>query len=1139
MKKSVLRVLTAVIITAMMTAPVIPASANATADRDAGVVGVAENLQPSGPQTEKAQYDPEELLVLVEKGTSKSEIRQIAEENDAELDNVNSLNDGTKMALLRAEDGSIQDQIISIQSEDSVIIAQPNYKYKLQDNEVNDPEACSEQWYLKSPTQTAGGVDAYGAWDALQVSDSAISSKPIVAVIDTGVKQQHEDLADCLLIDKCRTFNNGGNYRFDALDGTDDDNGHGTHVCGIIGASKNNGKGIAGIAGNRVSIMCLDACNEDGYFKSRDLVNSIEYSILNGAKVINMSLGGLYKDFLMEKEIQKAWDKGVMCVSAAGNEDASSIASPSDSPCGISVMNHNKEGNLTDSSNYGIEKDVSAPGDDIYSTYKSSNSSYTSKGGTSMASPVVAGFAALLLSENSNLTPRQLKNLIYTSSGKDGFEPGKNSQNNGAGFGRINLKNGIDNLHALSSEVQPTNVILNKTDISMYVGESTSIEYEVLPGSTTGVDATFKSYNTSVAEVDEYGAVTAKSPGTAYILVTCGNKGMYCKVTVEEVPYNQIDHIPYNDEDAFSESDPLAFVGNSAYYMHAYKIQLERNETMQVCMQGEAEDNYDLYLRMLDSSGEVVRSIDNDNTGDNGENYETFSYTAGDAGEYTLQTVFGGTDDTPVHLSSYDYALKIASNKVTTNPRVESDHVNCHISWNAAGDADGYIVKKYSDAGCSSIISERDISGTAWDDSAGTSDCYYTVTPYIESAAGRLFCKESAPVKVTGETAELEHRWRMKSFTWTKVEDGYTAKANFECENDSSHKESVEATVSKRTSKGATCEEAGKHRFTAFVTAANSPDGTRHEGYKDVDDIPALGHDWNDGTTIEDLSQKITTFTCRRCGKTRTETTTKEKTPGTKPSSAGETSGGKNTADNTSGAGGSNNGKSSGKEQAAVSAKDLDEIVQARKSDKDIPGSAISPLFLKSTSCTKTSIKLVWKKAIGASEYVIYGNACGKNNVMKKLARTSGTKYNIKKAVKKIRKGKYYKFMIAALDKSNKVAAVSKAVHVASKGSKKASNPKKVVVKAKITKTGKRTKKYRKLSSTVLKKGKILKLAASFTKGKKSKVKKHVSMRYESSNTNVAAVSSGGKISARANGKAKIYVYAQNGVRKTISLLVK
>lgn len=208
---------------------------------------------------------------------------------------------------------------------------------------------------------------------------------------------------------------------------------HGTHVAGIIAAARNNGKGIDGVADN-VKIMMLRAV-PDGDEHDKDIALAIRYAVDNGAKIINMSFG---KDFSPEKKwvddaVKYAESKGVLLVHAAGN-DSKNLDSADNFPNASLVSYKERAKNwltvgassdptaeagfqsLTASfSNYGKnEVDVFAPGTKIYSTIPG-GTTYGNAQGTSMAAPVVAGVAALILSYNPHLTPEQLKMVIEKS----------------------------------------------------------------------------------------------------------------------------------------------------------------------------------------------------------------------------------------------------------------------------------------------------------------------------------------------------------------------------------------------------------------------------------------------------------------------------------------------------------------------------------------------------------------------------------------------------------------------------------------------------------------------------------------------------------------------------------------------------
>ncbi len=208
------------------------------------------------------------------------------------------------------------------------------------------------------------------------------------------------------------------------------DASHGTHVAGIIGASRNNNLGINGVA-DHVSIMPIRAV-PDGDEHDKDIANAIRYAVDNGALVINMSFG---KSFSPEKPwvdeaVKYAASKGVLLVHAAGN-DSKNIDVEDNFPSRnfdndtlqsfsnwitVGASGATSKELAASFSNYGKrEVDVFAPGVRIYSTIPGGNT-YGEKDGTSMAAPVVAGLSALLLSYFPDLTPQQVINIIKTSS---------------------------------------------------------------------------------------------------------------------------------------------------------------------------------------------------------------------------------------------------------------------------------------------------------------------------------------------------------------------------------------------------------------------------------------------------------------------------------------------------------------------------------------------------------------------------------------------------------------------------------------------------------------------------------------------------------------------------------------------------
>jgi hypothetical protein len=202
-----------------------------------------------------------------------------------------------------------------------------------------------------------------------------------------------------------------------------------------------------------------------------------------------------------------------------------------------------------------------------------------------------------------------------------------------------------------------------------------------------------------------------------------------------------------------------------------------------------------------------------------------------------------------------------------------------------------------------------------------------------------------------------------------------------------------------------------------------------------------------------------------------------------------------------------------------------EKAILALKGEADPAGASFTPLMLRSTKQGKTSVTLTWSKVSGASEYVVYGVKCGRTNKVKKLATIKKNKYTHKK----LKKGTYYKYLVVAVKNTvagKRTAAISRGIHVATKGGKYG-NYKKVVVSKKILKKAKS-----------LKKGKKLPLKAKAKKAAKG-VKMHAKLRYQSSNKKIATVTKKGVVKGVNKGTCYIYVYAQNGVYKKVKVTVK
>jgi len=266
----------------------------------------------------------------------------------------------------------------------------------------NDPYA-SYLWGLHNTGQTGGtadaDIDAPEAWAVTKGSTSVI-----VGVVDSGVDYNHPDLKANVI---------GG---YNAITGTTnpmDDNGHGTHCAGTIGAVGNNGIGVVGVNWN-VKIMPLKFLDEDGYGYTSDAIEAFGWGYSRGVRIFSNSWGGYGTDTALQDAISQYSDALFIC--AAGNDGSNTDVypqSPSALPNAniIAVAATDHRDILASFSNYGASTvDVAAPGVSIYSTYP--GSSYAYMDGTSMATPHVAGVAALVKAANSGYTVAQVKQAI-------------------------------------------------------------------------------------------------------------------------------------------------------------------------------------------------------------------------------------------------------------------------------------------------------------------------------------------------------------------------------------------------------------------------------------------------------------------------------------------------------------------------------------------------------------------------------------------------------------------------------------------------------------------------------------------------------------------------------------------------------
>jgi subtilisin family serine protease len=239
----------------------------------------------------------------------------------------------------------------------------------------------------------------------------------IVAVIDTGIDINHTEF-----IGRISPFSYNSVTKEIGLTHVIDTEGHGTAVAGVIAAERNNKFGIAGVAPN-IQLLIIKA-NKDNATTYTDsaIIEAIYYAVEQGAHIINFSLGGGYKNPLMETAINYAAEKGVIMVAAAGNDSSDKLVYPAAFQHVISVSSVTSNQTISSFSNYGETIDIAAPGSQIYTT--GIGNSIISVSGTSFAAPQISGILALILSYNLNINHQDaIHQLLYNAIDKG--EPGK------------------------------------------------------------------------------------------------------------------------------------------------------------------------------------------------------------------------------------------------------------------------------------------------------------------------------------------------------------------------------------------------------------------------------------------------------------------------------------------------------------------------------------------------------------------------------------------------------------------------------------------------------------------------------------------------------------------------------------------
>jgi thermitase len=393
---------------------------------------------PSRSSTsEEEDFAPGRILVKFKKDASKAKKQEVHEKKGGKTKEVI---DGIDVEVVTVTEGQEKSKAKEYQNDPNVKYAEVDGVVEaLQTNGPNDPRA-KEQWQFnntKYTTTNQGDIDAYEAWN-YGGSGGAIGSNSVpIAVLDTGIKENHEDFKDpssnTSTVTKRRNFTTSST--------NDDVRGHGTHVAGSAAAVTDNGKGVAGTC-PRCSLYNGKVLGDAGSGFTSWVSSGITWAADNGAKVINMSLGSSSFSSTQQDAVNYAWNKGVVVVAAAGNSGTNTQFYPAAYPNVIAVAATDSNDAKASFSTYGSTwVDVAAPGANVLST--TVDGAYGLKSGTSMASPHVAGLAGLVWSKTDSSG-----NQLYTNNASVRSQvESKADWISGTGTywakGRINANNGV------------------------------------------------------------------------------------------------------------------------------------------------------------------------------------------------------------------------------------------------------------------------------------------------------------------------------------------------------------------------------------------------------------------------------------------------------------------------------------------------------------------------------------------------------------------------------------------------------------------------------------------------------------------------------------------------------------------------
>lgn len=325
----------------------------------------------------------------------------------------------------------VDEVVETLEADKDIEFVEENKIYTIADDTAMNDEFYTNQWNLKA-------IDTENAW---KQAEDASKEGVTVAVLDTGVKATHTDLAGRVL--------EGATFVDNAADNKtgNDDQGHGTFVSGIIAANANNEKGIAGVAGKEdVTILPVKVMAKNGEGTANDIAEGIRYAIDQKVDVINMSLSGEYSEAI-DTAVQEAAQAGIVVVAASGNGGGNADTNyPAALDNVLSIGSVSKSDQVYAGSNTGETVDLVAPGVGVVSTSLAGDLGdetgyYTTGTGTSYAAPHVAAVAALYKAQHKDASANEVSEVL-TKTATDLNTEGHDRE---TGYGKVNAAKALEN----------------------------------------------------------------------------------------------------------------------------------------------------------------------------------------------------------------------------------------------------------------------------------------------------------------------------------------------------------------------------------------------------------------------------------------------------------------------------------------------------------------------------------------------------------------------------------------------------------------------------------------------------------------------------------------------------------------------